>query len=498
MEQTKKLKRNSISSLINRLVLLVSGLILPRLIILEYGSEINGLVSSITQFLSVITFLDLGVGAVVQSALYKPLATNDDKQISRVLLSAKRFFQKISLILVIYVVILIFLSPSIFKQEIQFTSTAILIGAIAFNQFSRFYFGIINELLLNADQKSYVQLSSETLTVILNTFISVLLILNGFSIVAVKLGTAIIYLIRPIFLSYYVNKNYNVDYSVTVNEEPIKQKWNGVAQHLASVVFDNIDIIILSVFSTLENVSVYSVHAMVTNGIKMIITSLTTGMQSFFGNLLSKEKFDDLNNYFTRFEWIIHTAVTYLFGMTAFLITPFVTIYTSGVKDASYYSPTFAILISIAIGIYSLRLPYNEMIKAAGHYKQTQNSALIEVVINISISIVGVRLWGLPGVAVGTLLAVLYRLAYMALYLSKNIVYRPIGQFLKHFMVDCLSMGLGLLVSFSIPVSVLTITDWLFYAIAFGVIYFLISLIINLTLYKDVTVSTFKHLFRSL
>ena len=56
---------NSIAPLIYQVTTIICGFILPRLILSHFGTEINGLVNSITQFLGVIAFLELGVGAVV-------------------------------------------------------------------------------------------------------------------------------------------------------------------------------------------------------------------------------------------------------------------------------------------------------------------------------------------------------------------------------------------------------------------------------------------------
>src|SRR5699024_6690024 len=111
MNRTKKLKMNSSVSLLARIVTIISGLILPKLILSNYGAETHGLVNSISQFLGVITFLDLGVGSVVKSALYRPLATKDHDQFSRVLKAAKNYFKKIAYILIVYVVVLILLYP---------------------------------------------------------------------------------------------------------------------------------------------------------------------------------------------------------------------------------------------------------------------------------------------------------------------------------------------------------------------------------------------------
>ncbi|MBP3208712.1 MAG: sugar isomerase, partial [Oscillospiraceae bacterium] len=107
----KKLKYNTISSLVFEIVTIICGFILPRLIIGQYGSAVNGLVNSITQFIGIITFLDFGVGKVVQSALYKPLAENDTKKISEVVASARKFFHRIAMIMALYVCVLLVVYP---------------------------------------------------------------------------------------------------------------------------------------------------------------------------------------------------------------------------------------------------------------------------------------------------------------------------------------------------------------------------------------------------
>ena len=101
-----KLRLNNVSTLLYQIISVVIGLFLPRLFLTAYGSDVNGLVSSITQMLSVITLLDFGVGAVVQSSLYKPLAQKDYNSISEIYSSAKRYFKIIAEILLVYIVIL--------------------------------------------------------------------------------------------------------------------------------------------------------------------------------------------------------------------------------------------------------------------------------------------------------------------------------------------------------------------------------------------------------
>ena len=74
MNRNQKLKANMISSLVLQLAVFASGIILPRLFIESYGSRVNGLISSIQQFLGFITLGEMGIGAVIQFNLYKPLS----------------------------------------------------------------------------------------------------------------------------------------------------------------------------------------------------------------------------------------------------------------------------------------------------------------------------------------------------------------------------------------------------------------------------------------
>lgn len=125
----KKLIYNTISSLIFQVTTIVCGFILPRLILNAFGSNVNGLVNSITQFLGIISFLELGVGAVVQSALYKPLAENRQNDVSKIISSANKFFRRLAQILMAYVIALVVFYPMFAAKEYGFWYTATLIVA---------------------------------------------------------------------------------------------------------------------------------------------------------------------------------------------------------------------------------------------------------------------------------------------------------------------------------------------------------------------------------
>lgn len=479
------LAKNTAASLIAQITTLICGFILPRLFLQHYGSEVNGLVNSISQFLSVIAFLELGVGAVVQSSLYKPLAEKDNQQISKVMVSANKFFQRLARILLVYVISLMIIYPYIANQNFGFIYTATLIAAISISSFAQYYFGIVNSLLLNADQRGYIQYNAQTVTIILNTIVCAIMISMNGTIQVVKLVTSIIYLARPIILQIHVNNHYKINWKIKYTQEPIKQKWNGVAQHVASVVLDGTDTIVLTVFSTLSNVSIYSVYFLVVKGVKTLFLSVTNGIQALIGELWAKQELDQLKSFFGWIEWLIHTGTTYVFSCTAALIVPFIQVYTLGIRDANYIQPTFAILLTLANAMHCLRLPYNIMVLAAGHYKQTQRNYIVAAILNIVVSVLTVKILGLIGVAIGTLVAMTYQTIWLAIYDSRHFIYWPLKKVIRQFLVDIISSFLIISFGSHIVLKDITYFNWFFMAIKVAIVALFVAFCLNSLFYRS-------------
>lgn len=483
--RAKLLKRNTITSLTLQVVTLICGFILPRLILQSFGSAANGLVNSITQFLQIIAFLELGVGAVVQSALYVPLAQKDMTSISCIMASAEKFFRTIAYILVVYVVVLIVAYPKVVSSEFGWAYTAFMIFALSISSFSQYYFGVVDRLLLSADQHGYVQYIAQMVTLIANTVACYIFIRLGAGIHAVKLTTSIIFLIRPLYLRWYVNRHYEIDRHIQYEGEPIKQKWNGIAQHVASVVLDGTDNIVLTVFSQLSNVSIYSVYHLIVYGVKNLFLSLTGGIQSLIGELWARRELDTLHKTFGWFEWLLHTGTIFVFGCTAILIMPFVSVYTMGVEDANYMQPVFAVLITMANAGHCLRLPYNVMILAGGHYRQTQSNYIVAAMMNIVLSIVLVIHFGLVGVAIGTLAAMMYQTVWMAVYVSKHLLCWPLKNFMKQIGVDILTVVLAAAASRWLVLGTVSYISWIFMAVKVVLIWTAVMVPINYVFYRQ-------------
>lgn len=429
--RSKTAFKNITISLLLQAIIIICGFIVPKLIIDHFGSDTNGLVTSITQFLAYITLLESGIGPVIKARLYKPLAKHDKTTIANILYASEKFFKRLAVIFVLYVAMLCFIYPLIVAKEFEFSFTVSLLLIIAISTFAEYYFGMTYKLYLQATQRTYIASYFQIGATVLNTLGIVLLIGLGYNILLVKLLSGLIFVIRPLLQNWYVKKKYHLSFTNVDKEYVLEQKWDGLAQHIAAVVHGNTDVVVLTLFANIAEVSVYSVYMLVINGIKRIVEALTGGIDAAFGDMIAKKEDETLRKSFGMYEFFYYSLITILFNCTMLLILPFVQLYTAGVTDADYSRPLFAILITLAAFAHSIRLPYSTITLAAGHFKQTMKGAWVEALVNIVLSVILVFRFGLIGVAIGTLIAMVIRTAEFSYHASKYILKRNVIDSIK-------------------------------------------------------------------
>ena len=92
LNRTMNFLYNTLLATVYQIVVLIAGFITPRYMLKYYGSEINGLITSITQFISYFNLVEAGLSSASVYALYKPLAENDHKKISAIVVATQRFY----------------------------------------------------------------------------------------------------------------------------------------------------------------------------------------------------------------------------------------------------------------------------------------------------------------------------------------------------------------------------------------------------------------------
>lgn len=459
-------KKNVITSIFYQLVTVAYGLIVPRLVLSSFGSEVNGLTSSLSQFLNYISLLEGGLSGVIMAALYKPLANKDYAKVSGVIKAADNFFKKIALIFVVYTIALAAIYPFVVSTSFSWEYIFSLTIIISTSLFIQYFFSLSYRLLINADQKGYVVFSTLILFTVVN-FLVTLLVINSYpEIHILKAVSAIVFIVQPVAFNRYVKKNYKLEKNAKPDEEALAQRWDGFGQNIAFFIHSNTDVVVLTIFSTLSEISVYSVYMLVVTALRTLVTAVSSSLAPSLGNSLAKMSNKEANDLFDSYEFGLSVITTFAFTCGALLVTPFIQVYTRGVTDANYYQPLFGYLMMAAEAVYCFRDPYVTVAYVSGKYKETAKYAYIEAALNIVISVILVSKFGLIGVAIGTLMAMIYRMIAHMIYIAKNLFKRELTKSLKCFLVYIFIAILSAILSTQlINVNVQNYIDWIIEAV---------------------------------
>lgn len=427
---------NSFTTLLNQLVTTLCGVLVPHMMIRAFGSVLYGATTSIAQFLSYISLFEGGVGRAARAELYKPLAEKDTLAVSRVYCAIKRFFSSVGLAFVIYAVILALSYRSIAGlTEISWEYSVLLVLAIAVSTMVDYFMGISNMTLLNADQRKYLYNLAMVASKIINTTAIVVLITCDAELLVVKLASSLVIMLRPLFFHFYVKKHYTF-VKVPRKEAVLKNKWDGLGQHFAYFLHTNTDIVLLTLFASLEMVSVYSVYSLVIVSIRSITTSFVGGMEAELGNIIAKKETKELHTVFRRYQCILGVMGLMLMGTAGVMLMPFIRLYMHGVTDANYIQPLFGAVFLLAEGINCLSTPWHTVPISANRLKQTRWGAFGEAGVNIVVSL-SLMWWNpLLGVAIGTLAAEVFKTVFYMVYGCKNILHMSTGAEMSRFALN--------------------------------------------------------------
>lgn len=483
--RTEMVALNSATGIFYQLIRTISIFVIPRLVITNWGSAYNGITNSISQFLSVISLMSAGIGGVSTAALYKPLAQGNIESISRIIVATERFLRKIALIFAFFLLVFAAIYPFLIKGQFEWLFSFTLIIIIGISTIAEYCFGMTYRFLLRADQKAYIVNLINSAATFFNMILAVWLIRIGFGIHIVKLGSAVAFSINPIFLYLYAKKKYKIRYTVEPDNDSIKQRWDAFAHQVAVFIHTNTDVMVLTILTTLKEVSIYSVYAQVTNGIYTILKSIYPGLDSAFGDMFARNEQDAIKKSFAQVEVVVFSLSSVFFTTGIAVIIPFIKIYTREVADANYIQPGFGYILLIASFVFAVRLPYQNIIEAVGHYKQTKKYSYIEAITNIVVSVVLVFRLGIIGVAIGTLIANIYRTIVYVQYISKNLIPGVLPSFVKHFIIAIISGGISLLIFFNVPkIEVINFVSWIGDAFIIMMISFVIVFIGDVFFFK--------------
>lgn len=476
----------------------IVNIIIPPLIIGKYGSAINGLISTIKQILAYVQLVGAGISESTVVSLYKPLADDDTDKINSIYNACSITFFRMGVVFNLISLVVALVYPFFIKESFDYTFLVVLILVLSIAGASEFYVIGKYRALLIADQRLYIINIAQTVGSISNLLITIILIYLDANIILIQLGASILYAMRILIVYTYVKKNYLfLDKKCIPNFKAIEKRKAATVHHLSGLVCFGTQTVTISIFCGLIEASIYSVYNLIFNGMNLILSTISSSLLATFGNMLASDDKEHTRKIFSLFETFYYLCVFILYTVTYIMFLSFVDLYTSNVSDVNYIRRSFAMLFCIMGIINCTRTPGATLINAIGHYKETQNRALVEMTICIILQLLLVNIYKSEGVILGTIIAFLYRACDIFNYSNKVILSQSVRQTLKKIIPNLIIfITFMLLVNSFDTYFVNNYFEWILVAIIITSICSIIYLIINFILFKNDFLNIVKILKR--
>ena len=222
--------KNMAANLFLQIVVFISGIILPRFILQAYGSSINGMITSVNQFLTYLGLAEAGVATASVVALYTPLALGRKDEVNSILSAARKFYNRSGVLFLSLTAVLVFIYPFFISGQLDNSLVRWMIVVLAGSTLVDYFFLGKYRVLLMANQEGYVVALIQSAGTVANMVVSIGLIYAGASVLAVKAVATGVYVLRLFLVKAYAKKKYpDLDFHAQPAEGALKQK-NGTGE----------------------------------------------------------------------------------------------------------------------------------------------------------------------------------------------------------------------------------------------------------------------------
>lgn len=489
----RKVGTNAITGFVTQIIVIVLGIIVPRIMLTKYGSDTNGMITTLTQIFSYVALLEAGIGQSTRNALYKPIATKNRSGISEVMTLSRKYYWRITRFYAGIVVIMSFVMPFLLKTNLSWHTVCLVILFEGMSGVIRFMFTENWMQLLVAEGKGYVQANINLVGTIFSHVAKIVLACIHINIVFMQIVFFAVSLIKLFIYKAYIDKHYSwIDYRSLISEDTkLPDRDSYVLIEVAWTVFSSTDMILISILFSTALSSVYSVYNMIYSNLSLLLNAVYTGLLYMLGQAFHKS-IKEYTKVHDQFELFFMTAVAVLMSCCSLLTIPFIKIYTDGVTDINYIYMFLPFLFGLIQILSWDRYVAGNLSGIAGYAQVVSKISVVEAVSNIILSVILSIKFGLYGITLATVLSLLFKLTYLTVMTNRRILKRGITKSLSKIVVYLLAYTVITFVGIYRPLEIPSLFSFLVVGMAVLVSVSLIFLILAILVDKH----TFKTIIK--
>lgn len=447
-EKNRRVVLNIVTGILYEVIIVAFGLILPRLYLVNFGSDVNGLDSTIKNIFAYLSLLEAGVGLSAQYALYRPVAQGNTENINAILSAARKFYLKTSVLYTSLTVLFALVYPLLIRTALPYWTVFGMVmlygvpGIILYSLRGKY------NAFMEVEGKKYILTTLSTVTLVVANVLRLVFLLISDNLLLIQATYCVPSALQVVFVILYVKKKYPwIDWKAKPNYAALSQKKSVLVHQISNCIFSNTDTIIISFMCGMNYASVYAIYSLFFANFQKIVSSFSNGLTFKFGQLFQTDRqqfFREFSCYESVFYMLLFWAYTVI---TAFLM-PVIRLYTAGVADAAIYDNRLILLLFAVWTIMTaVEMPLLQLQSIAGKFDDTKHQAVIEMLINIVVSLIATWKLGIVGCLIGTILALSYRIVAMVIYTGREVLNRSWRKTFRKIAVNTVVAVLVLLLT---------------------------------------------------
>lgn len=454
--------KNSVVALGFYFVNLILQFYSRQVFFVELGTEVLGLNTTATSLLQFLNLAELGVGSAIGVTLYKPLLNRNQTAINEIVSLQGWLYKKIAYFIIGGSALLMCFFPWIFNKTdlplwYAYASYSVLLFSALLG-----YFVNYKQIVLAANQQDYYIRFSYNACMILKVICQIIAmkIFDNAYVWWLILEVAFA-IIASVSLSIMVKKKCPYLKTDTTPGRQLRTKYPDILTKVKQMFFHKASRyaltqtspLIIYAYASLTLVAIYGNYMLIVTGLTALLTAMFDSMNSGVGNLVAEGKQSRIIRVFRELfssRFLIVSTISFCFYQLA---SPFMSLWIG----AEYIiDKNSLILIVLIFYLNTSRSVVDSYINSYGLFRDIW-APVIEATINVGLSVLLGRFFGLPGILAGVAISLLLVVfCWKPYFLFKSGLKEPlgiyIGMYAKHLAVYALCFCIMIFVSNYIPI----------------------------------------------
>ena len=457
MENTRT--RNSMlimaTSGLRQIVSLIFAFVSRTIFIHILGAEYLGLNGLFSNILSILSLSELGIGTAISFYLYKPVADQDLERIKSLMQFYKICYRVVGLTIIgIGLLLMPFLRYMVnFEQDIPINLHIVFLLNILNFAMSYLFFAY-KQALVGANQKQYKIEKINIFFVIVNCLADIIILIVFRSYMVYLVTKIVVTLVKNIVTAYRIDCEF--PFLKEKDYEPIqrgeiksifKDIWQISIFRIGSVLFDATDNIIISMLMGTLVVGYYSNYLMIISQVKFVVNLVIRSFGAGIGNVVARECKEKQYKVFLELDFVVSFMSTICTVCLFQLLNSFVMLWIGDVNENYVLSQYVVGFLCICFYIETTTQIANAFREASGNFETGKSLQLIGGIVNILLSVIWGKEWGLEGIFCATVVSKFsITLIPFLMGVSRNVFGKGSFGLLKNYMCNVLVLMIDIVV----------------------------------------------------